>query len=40
MIIKIDDLKNLSQIILPAVETTDLSSLTDTLELYAHDGIL
>ena len=40
MIIKIEDLKNLSQIILPAVETTDLSSLTDTLELYAHGGTL
>lgn len=40
MISRIEELKELCTIILPAVDSTDFSSLTDTLELYAHDGRL
>lgn len=40
MILKTDNLKELSQTILPAVESTDISSLPETLELIASNGIL
>ena len=40
MILRIEELKELCSVILPAVDATDFSSLTDTLELYAHDGRL
>lgn len=40
MILRIEELKDLCTIILPAVDSTDFSSLTDTLELHAHNGQL
>lgn len=40
MILKVEDLKNLAQTILPAVESTDLTALPETLELVAKNGIL
>ena len=40
MILKVEELKNLSSIILPAVESTDLTSLPETLELVASNGVL
>ena len=40
MILKTDNLKELSQTILPAVESTDISSLPETLELIASNGVL
>lgn len=40
MILKVEELKNLAQIILPAVESTDLTALPETLELVASNGIL
>lgn len=40
MILKVKDLKDLSGIILPAVESTDLTALPETLELVASNGIL
>lgn len=40
MILKVEELKVLSSIILPAVESTEISSLPETLELVAENGIL
>lgn len=40
MILKTDSLKDLAQTILPAVESTDISSLPETLELISDNGIL
>lgn len=40
MILKTDSLKDLAQTILPAVESTDISSLPETLELISDNGTL